>query len=127
MRGIREMFRSTWRSIILPPFWKQIDSKLDPLHQAILWGWSIAGLILGAFIAPPLAHTWNIANGTAVIGPLSVQFAFGVGVALSVSALVQSIGGTLSFTLAGFQALLPTILSVLLPLTALGYALHGYI
>jgi hypothetical protein len=85
MEDVLEAFRVVWLAMLTPPWQKADpeDNSKDVLAWVIGWVWAIAGVILGAVIAPyilePSGFTSSpyqdaIVVGTATVGGFLVRF-----------------------------------------------------
>lgn len=122
--------------LMLEPPWRPAPEgkRTDWFEWLSSWSWAIAGLVLGAFIAPPLVRYLGFANSR-------LQDQIDIGIAVLMGVLVQLVGWSL--LLAGLIWVrrlnrLPTVLKPVLyfalsilvqfaPLVGVGYGIYRYL
>jgi hypothetical protein len=128
--------KNAWLEMLEPP-WRRPgrDNPLTWRFWVAGWTWAIAGLVLGAFIAPTVLQHAGLAS-------TDYQDALNLSVALLTGFLVQFLGWVFAFgvlaPLADYLEGLPDWVSVVLyfpfvaafalvPLAGVGYALYRYL
>jgi hypothetical protein len=157
MREYWTLLKQNWAYMLEPP-WRGSEQGTEKANHwtawLLFWSWSIAGLVLGAFVAPALIQYLGLANipfqdaldiGVAVLAGFLTQF---LGIALSEVGFLVAIPGTSLFDKTAsawphlpwyLRFLLVVLLVVAIPLTvvaaviatlgpfaAVGYALYRY-
>jgi hypothetical protein len=136
MSSFVEDLKHVWLEMLEPP-WRRPgrESPLNGRFWVVGWTWAIAGLILGAFIAPSVLRRAGLANSNyadalnlavAVLTGFLVQFLgwlFGFGVLGSLADYLEGVPDWVTNVL-----YLPFVgVFVLLPLAGVGYALYRYL